>query len=148
MPEGTVTWNAFFDDHPARAASRRSIEAAAAKEKDAWLALYSADTLIEDPVGPSPFDPEGNGHRGHDRIAAFWDGTIATTEQLDFQIDASYTAGDEVANVGSITAHLPGDMKVQMFGVYVYRVNNDGLITSLRTFWDFDRAMGTVGRSE
>lgn len=81
-------------------------------------------------------------------MAAFWDGTIATTERLDFEINESYVAGDEVANVGNITAHLPGGVKVQTFGVYVYRVGPQGLIESLRTYWDFDRAMGTVRSSE
>lgn len=145
MTEGVMTWNAFFDDHPARVASRRSMEMVALRDKDAWLALYADDAIVEDPVGPSPFDPSGAGHKGKERISAFWDGTIATTERLDFQIDMSYTAGNEVANVGCITITLPGGVGLQTFGVYVYKVGEDGLIASLRTYWDFDRAMGTVG---
>jgi ketosteroid isomerase-like protein len=144
MPDGVLTWNAVFDDHPARVMSRRSIETVCMKEKDEWLALYSADALIEDPVGPSPFDPQGRGHRGHERLAAYWDGTIATTERIDFTVDASYPAGNEVANVATMRAYLPGGVHLQTFGVYVYRIGEDGLIDSLRTYWDFDRAMGTV----
>jgi steroid delta-isomerase len=41
-------------------------------------------------------------------------------------------------------AYLPNGVNLQTFGVYVYRVRRDGLIDSLRTFWDFDRAMGTM----
>ena len=124
------------------------MELVAKREKESWLALYADDALIEDPVGPSPFDPAGNGHVGHERMSAFWDGTIATTERLDFQIDLSYVTGDEVANVGTITAHLPGEFKLNTNGVYVYRIDpKTGLICSLRTFWEFERAMGTV-RSE
>jgi ketosteroid isomerase-like protein len=144
MADGTVQWNTTFDDHPARVASRKSIESVSRKAKDEWLALYSETALIEDPVGPSPFDPQGRGHRGRDRLAAFWDGTIAITERLDFVVDASYTAGNEVANVASITAYLPNGVHMETFGVYVYRVGADGLIDSLRTYWDFDRAMGSV----
>src|SRR5918996_1408386 len=140
MPEGTMTWNAVFDDHPARVASRKSMETVARRAKDEWLDLYTEDAVVEDPVGPSPFDPEGKGHRGRDRMAAFWDGTIATTERLDFEINESYVAGNEVANVGNITAHLPGGVKLQTFGVYVYRVDPDGRINSLRSYWEFDRA--------
>jgi hypothetical protein len=143
MPEGTMTWNAPFDDHPARVASRKSMETVSRRAKEEWLDLYTGDALIEDPVGPSPFDPEGKGHRGRERMAAFWDGTIATTERLDFEINESYVAGNEVANVGNITAHLPGGVRMQTFGVYVYRVGSDGLIQSLRSYWEFDRAMGT-----
>jgi steroid Delta-isomerase len=148
MTEGTVRWTTVFDDHPARVASRRSMETVARRAKEAWLDLYSADALIEDPVGPSPFDPAGAGHRGRERMAAFWDGTIATTERLDFEITASYVAGNEVANVGTITATLPGDVQMQTFGVFVYRIGPDGLICSLRTFWEFDRAMGTMTSGE
>ncbi len=139
-----MTWNAPFDDHPARVASRKSMETVSRRAKEEWLDLYAEDALIEDPVGASPFDPEGKGHRGRERMAAFWDGTIATTERLDFEINESYVAGNEVANVGNITAHLPGGVKMQTFGVYVYRVSPDGLIESLRSYWEFDRAMGTV----
>ena len=144
MGEGIVRWSAQFDDHPARVASRRSMELVAARDKDGWIALYSEDALIEDPVGPSPFDPQGAGHRGREHMAVFWDGTIATTERLDFEIVSSYAAGDEVANVGNITAHLPGGVQLETNGVYVYRVNASGSITSLRAFWEFERAMGTV----
>jgi hypothetical protein len=144
MGAGTVTWTAPFDDHPARMASRRSMELVAAREKEAWIALYTEDALIQDPVGPSPFDPQGAGHRGRAHMAMFWDGTIATTERLDFEIVASYAAGDEVANVGNITAHLPGGVEMTTHGVYVYRVNPAGLITSLRAFWEFERAMGSI----
>ena len=144
MTDGVVTWTAHFDDHPARVASRRSMEMVARRAKEQWLDLYVDDALIEDPVGPSPFDPQGDGHRGRERMSAFWDGTIAATERLDFEITASYAGGDEVANVGSITAHLPGGVQLRTSGVYVYRVVQDGRIASLRAHWEFDRAMGSV----
>lgn len=144
MIEGSMQWNAPFDEHTARVASRRSMEAAARKDKAGWLELYAPDALIEDPVGPSPIDPEGRGHRGHDRLGAFWDGTVATTERLDFEITDSFVSGDEVANVGTIVAHLPGGTRMRTEGIYVYRVDANGKIVSLRTYWEFDRAMGTM----
>lgn len=140
----SVTWDATSDPHPARDAARRSMEAVAAKDKDTWVALFADDGVVEDPVGPSPFDTEGRGHRGHEAIAAFWDATIATTERIDFAIEASYAAGDEVANVGAITTHLPGGARMRVDGVFAYRVGPDGRIRSLRAFWEFDRAMATL----
>ena len=124
------------------------MELVAARDKEAWLALYAEDTLIEDPVGPSPFDPQGAGHRGRDRMSAFWDATIATTERLDFEIAQSYANGRCVANVGVITATLPGGQQMHTDGVYVYTVAPDGLITSLRAYWEFERAMGTFSAGE
>jgi steroid delta-isomerase len=124
--------------HPARAAAARSMDAVARGAKDEWLALFAADAVVEDPVGPSFFDPEGAGHRGTTAISAFWDKAIALAERLEFDISESFAAGDEVANVGTITAFLPGGARVDTRGVFVYRVNSSGLIRSLRAFWEIN----------
>jgi steroid Delta-isomerase len=130
--------------HPARAAARRSMEAVSRGAKAEWLALFAEDAVVEDPVGQSAFDPTGAGHRGHEAISAFWDKAIALAERLEFNIVDSFAAGNEVANVGTITAYLPGNARVDTEGVFVYRVNESGLIVSLRAFWETDRAMATM----
>lgn len=66
-----VHWLATEDAHPARDAARRSMRAVAERKKADWLALFSADAVIEDPVGPSALDPVGAGHRGAEEIGAF-----------------------------------------------------------------------------
>ena len=45
------------EEHPARVAARASQAAASGKRKDEWLALFTEDACVEDPVGPSGFDP-------------------------------------------------------------------------------------------
>jgi steroid Delta-isomerase len=125
--------------HPARVAAARSMDAVARGAKDEWLALFAADAVVEDPVGPSFFDPEGAGHRGTAAISAFWDKSIALADRLEFDISESFAAGDEVANVGTITAHLPGGTRVDTRGVFVYRVDSSGLIRSLRAFWEMNQ---------
>jgi ketosteroid isomerase-like protein len=112
--------------------------------RDEWIALFAQDAVIEDPIGPSPLDPTGEGHHGHAGIAAFWDKTISTVERFEFAIEDSFAAGDEVANVGTITAFLPGGTRIDTEGVFTYRVGADGLIKSMRAFWEVDRAMGTL----
>lgn len=124
------------------------MEAAARRDRNGWLALYAPDAHLQDPVGPSPIDPDGAGFRGHERLSAFWDGTIATTERLDFEIRQSFVAGDEVANVGTVIAQLPGGVCMRTDGIYVYRVGPDGKIVSLRTYWEFDRAMATLAQDD
>lgn len=138
------TWNGPDPAHPARVASRRSMDAAGRGAKDEWVALFAEDGVVEDPVGVSMFDPSGDGHHGREAIAAFWDRTIARAERLEFDIRDSFAAGDEVANVGTITAFLPGGARVDTEGVFVYRVDADGLILSMRAFWETDRAMATL----
>ncbi|TCO64801.1 nuclear transport factor 2 family protein [Actinocrispum wychmicini] len=139
-----VTWAATETEHPARSASRRSMDAVCRGAKDEWLALFAPDAVVEDPIGTSYLDPTGAGHRGPVAIAAFWDRTIAVVERFEFAIDDSFAAGDEVANIGTITAFLPGGMRVDTDGVFTYRVGPDGLIRALRAFWEVDRAMATL----
>lgn len=140
----TITWTAPEATHPARTASRRSMDAVSRGAKDEWIALFAEDAVVEDPVGISMFDPTGKGHHGHAGIGAFWDMTIANVERFEFSIKDSFAAGDEVANVGTISAILPGGARVDTEGVFVYRVNDDGLILSMRAFWETERAMATL----
>ena len=72
---------------PVHLAGKRSREAAIAHDKDAWLANFADDAIVEDPIGPSHFDPEGKGHRGKEAIAKFYDMAIAPSE-LDVQLRA------------------------------------------------------------
>lgn len=123
------------EEHPARAASRRSMDAVHRKDREAWLDNFAADAIVEDPVGPSGFDPEGRGHRGRDAIAAFWDRWIEPNRVL-FAVRESYAAGSEVANVGSITTVLPSGAAMVVQGVFTYRVDASGRVVALRAFWE------------
>ena len=80
--------------------ARASIAAIEAGDRNSWLALFADDAIVEDPIGPSMFDPEGTGHRGAVAIAAFYDNVIAANESIRFDIRQSFLCGDEVANVG------------------------------------------------
>jgi ketosteroid isomerase-like protein len=108
-----------------------------AGDRDGWLALFADDALVEDPIGPSPLNPEGAGRRGRDAIAAFWDEVVAMG-RIRFEIRESYACGDECANVGRITTTLPDGSRSIVEGVYTYRVDGDGRIAALRAFWEFD----------
>lgn len=124
--------------HPARRAALASVTAIEAGDREGWLALFADDAVVADPVGPSPFDPEGNGHRGRDAIAAFYD-TVIAQAQVRFSLRASYVAGDECANEGTITSTFPDGSAGIVDGVYLYRVDADGRLVSVRAFWEFDR---------
>ncbi|MFP5253001.1 MAG: nuclear transport factor 2 family protein [Actinomycetes bacterium] len=141
-----VTWNAPDEDHPARRASQRSAATVARGAKEDWLALFASDAVVQDPVGPSMFDPEGKGHHGHEGIGAFWDLAIAGVERFHFTIEDSFANGDSCANVGTITSVLADGTRVDTEGVFVYRVDEQGRITSIRAHWEVDRAMATIRR--
>jgi steroid Delta-isomerase len=138
-----ITWNAPDGEHPARAASQRSYAAVAAGDLDRWLEVYAEDAVIEDPVGPSMFDPEGRGHYGHDGIRAFWEQAIAPIESFRFVIHDSHANGSTCANVGTITTTFPDGGVVDTDLVMVYRVDERGQISSMRAYWEPERAMAT-----
>ncbi|QNG17511.1 nuclear transport factor 2 family protein [Rhodococcus triatomae] len=133
-------------DHPARVAGAASRAAASARDKAAWLALFAENACVEDPVGPSVFDPDGKGHHGLDAISRFYDMTIANTESLEFLVTDSLVCGNENVNIGTIRSTVAGST-IDAEGVFVYRVDEDGKIVSLRAFWEFERAMKTVRKA-
>jgi len=65
------------DTLTARELGIRSRAAVHARDRDGWLDLFADDALVQDPIGPSPSDPEGKGHYGKEAIAAFYDNVIA-----------------------------------------------------------------------
>ena len=123
--------------HPARRAAIASVEAIEAGDRTAWLSLFTSDALVADPVGSSPLDPAGNGHRGLEAIAAFYD-TVVASAQVRFSIRESYAAGSECANVGTITSTFADGSAAVVDGVYVYRVDHEGRLVSIRAYWEFD----------
>jgi steroid Delta-isomerase len=130
-------------EHPAHAAGRRSREAVRAKDKAAWLEVFADDAIVEDPIGPSAFDPEGKGHRGRDAISAFWDMAIANTDNIEFNFRDTYHCGNEEANVGNIVITMGGH-QITAEGVFTYKVNDAGKIVALRAYWEMDRAVATA----
>ncbi len=123
--------------HPARDMAIRSMTCVEQKDREGWLAMWDEQGVIQDPVGVSPLDPAGEGHRGIALITAFYDNVIAKSD-LRFQIRQTFACGDECANVGTITARLDGGIVSRTELVMVYRVNGAGKLASLRAFWEFE----------
>ncbi|MDH6679654.1 steroid delta-isomerase [Rhodococcus sp. LBL1] len=130
-------------EHPAHIAAKASQSAASGKRKEEWLDLFAEDGWVEDPVGPSGFDPEGKGHHGREAISKFYDMTIANTDSLEFIVNDSLVCGDENVNIGKIRTVMAGN-QIDAEGVFIYRVNAKGKLQSLRAFWEVERAMKTL----
>ena len=129
--------------HPARDAAIRSIKAIETKDREGWLKLWHEDGVVEDPVGVSPLDLDGRGHRGIEAITTFYDNVIDSGD-VRFHIRESFACGQECANVGTITTRS-GDGSVSRCElVMVYRVDDQGALVSLRAFWEFDELVGAL----
>jgi ketosteroid isomerase-like protein len=139
-----IVWEAPDGDNPARRASQRSYAAVAAKAKEQWLALFAEDAVLEDPVGPSFFDPKGLGHRGKEAIAAFWDLAIAPVAEFKFTIRDSFANGNACANIGTFSTVMEDGTMADTELIAVYRLDDDGLIRSMSAHWELDRTMATL----
>ena len=124
--------------HPAVLASRNSAQHAMAGDKQAWLSLFAEDALLQDPVGPSPLDPEGKGHQGKAAIERFWDNVIAKAN-LTFEAPQRIACANTCAAVLRITNDLGGGKKTVVDMIGIYEVNEDGKLSSLRVYWDWDQ---------
>jgi steroid delta-isomerase len=115
-----------------------SLEATKAGDRDGWLALFEDDATVEDPVGPSGFDPEGLGHIGIKGIAEFHDTVIKNVEKFDYAIERHYTGGEEVAMAVNFQI-LSGGQLMDMDLINIYKRSPNGKLASLRSFWDGSR---------
>ena len=140
-----ITWNAPDDDHPARIASMRSYSAVAKGDLAEWLTVYAEDAVLEDPVGPSMFDEHGQGHHGHSGISAFWEQAIAPIATFEFEITDSFAnpGSNTCANIGRIRTSFADGSHTTTDLIMVYVVDDDGLVASMKAYWEPDRTMAS-----
>ena len=110
---------------------------AVAKDKQNWLDLFAEDAIVQDPIGKSPLDPVGEGHKGKEAIENFYD-TVIANGNIEFNILESIPCADECANFAQIV-NVVGDVKIETKMIVIYRVNSDDKIVSLRAFWDYQK---------
>lgn len=139
-----IEWQATSRDHPAQEMAQRSMDAVGRGAKAEWLELYADDAVIEDPVGPSMFDPEGRGHHGRTGLDAFWDLTIAPVSRFRFVVHDSFANGSSCANVATFTTTLADGSEADTEIVTVYQLAADGKVASMRAYWEFERTVASV----
>ena len=132
----------------AHAASLLSMQHVMGKDKAKWLELFAENACIEDPVGVSPLDASGQGHRGRAAVEAFWDSNISPNEFV-FNIVKSIApeGGCEVANVGQIVTRVASFKSTTVTnGIFIYKVDAAGKIVSLRAFYHFQEMLKSTTR--
>jgi steroid delta-isomerase len=113
-----------------------SLSAVKAGDRQGWLDLYEEDAIVEDPVGPSHFDPEGKGHRGKAAIARFWDVFSANQGGFDFELHKTALCADELAAYATLHITLKDGQKFSVDVLNVYKRSPNGKLASLRSFWE------------
>lgn len=99
----------------------------------------SDDIVIEDPIGKSFTNPDGNGVRGKEAASAFYDSNIAINN-LTVTCEETFPSSspNEVAHILVLRSRFEGGMTSAVRGVFCYRVDDDGLITNLRGYWNLE----------
>ncbi|CAJ1505061.1 ketosteroid isomerase family protein [[Mycobacterium] burgundiense] len=128
------------DISPALAASQASWRAVHTGDREAWLALMADDVLIEDPIGQAPTNADGTGVRGKENVYTFYDNTIgkATTRRITCEETFPSSSPQEIAHILNLHFEFEGGFTSDVRGIFTYRVNDAGLLTNLRGYWNMD----------
>lgn len=126
------------DTHPAVLASQNSAKFAMARDKASWLGLFADDAFLADPVGPSPFDPKGEGYVGKANIERFWDKAIGRSN-LTIEASQRIPCANACAAVLRVTNDIGGGKQTVVDMIGIYEVNAEGKLCSLKVYWSWDR---------
>lgn len=115
------------------AAVERSPAAAGAHDRAGWVALFTRDALVQDPVGSRP-------HAGHAEIERFYD-TFIGPRHITFHRDIDIVCGVtvlrdlvlEVAMGSAVTMHIPAILRYDL-----QPADGPGelLISRLQAYWE------------
>ena len=124
---------------PAMAASLASWRCVQNHDREGWLGLMADDVVIEDPIGKAITNPDGNGIRGKDAAAGFYDSNIAVNN-LTVTCEETFPSSspNEVAHILVLRSRFDGGFTSTVRGVFCYRVNDKGLLTNLRGYWNME----------
>lgn len=126
-------------DSPALTASQSSWRCVQTHDREGWLALMADDVVVEDPIGKSVTNPDGTGIKGKENVAAFYDTNIAANN-LTITCEETFPSSspNEIAHILVLDSKFEGGFTSSVRGVFTYRVNDEGLITNLRGYWNLE----------
>ncbi|KQH75451.1 steroid delta-isomerase [Mycobacterium gordonae] len=124
---------------PALTASQSSWRCVQAHDREGWLALMADDVVVEDPIGKSVTNPDGTGVKGKEGVATFYDTNIAAN-QLTITCEETFPSSspNEIAHILVLHSKFEGGFSSEVRGVFTYRVNAEGLINSMRGYWNLE----------
>jgi steroid delta-isomerase len=132
---------------PALAASHNSWRCVHAHDKEGWLGLMADDVVVEDPIGKSFTNPDGSGLEGKEAVAAFYDANIGPNDlRITCEETFPSSSPNEVAHILVLRSKFENGMISTVRGVFTYKVDDAGLLTNLRGYWNMD--MMQFGQAE
>jgi len=124
---------------PALTASQSSWRCVNARDREGWLALMADDVVVEDPIGKSVTNRDGTGVKGKDGVGAFYDTNIEPNHvRVTCEETFPSSSPDEIAHILVLQSKFEGGITSKVRGVFTYKVNDAGLITNMRGYWNLD----------
>ena len=126
----------------ALAAVERSPAAFTVHDRDAWVAAFTFDGLVEDPVGSQP-------HRGTTAIARFYD-TFIGPRNIVFHRDVDIVVGSTVIRDLDLEVQMAAGLTLRIPAYLRYHLEEDGgelKIAELSAFWELPTTVGQFLRS-
>jgi steroid delta-isomerase len=121
------------DVSPARLAVERHCEYWNARDQLKWSALFADDVVFEDPVGAPP-------KNGREAVRASWERSLTPGREWRLVPARIVAGGSEAAVVMRNEGNLEG-RSVLVESLEVWRVREDGLVVSVRAFFEPDPAV-------
>ncbi|MEY2404222.1 MAG: steroid Delta-isomerase [Acidimicrobiaceae bacterium] len=101
-------------------------------DRDAWVALFTDDATVEDPIG-TPV------HHGKEAIGAFFESAHSLADSIELRsLDITAIVGNEAAFAMEIRPVIGGTTFV-LVAIDVMTFADDGRITSQRAFWQQEK---------
>ncbi|WP_326546660.1 ketosteroid isomerase family protein [Mycolicibacterium sp. ND9-15] len=126
----------------ALAAVERSPAAVTVHDRDAWVAAFTFDGLVEDPVGSQP-------HRGTTAITRFYD-TFIGPRKIVFHRDVDIVVGSTVIRDLDLEVQMAAGLTMRIPAYLRYHLENDGgepKIAELSAYWELPAMVGQFLRS-
>jgi SnoaL-like domain len=118
-------------------AAQRSPAAAGARDKKAWVGLFTADGRVEDPVGATP-------HVGQSAIGQFYD-TFIGPRDIRYHPNLDVVVGPTVVRDGELEVTMASRLTMRV-PVYIrYDMQDEGgdlKIAALSAFWELPAMVG------
>ncbi len=124
------------EENAAIVASRNSWRCVQGHDKEGWLALMADDVCMEDPIGVAPTNPDGKGVRGKSAVSGFYDTYVGPSNIVIDVHESCASEANECAHVLTLTTTLANGVVTKVRGIFSYRVDDEGLITNLRGYWN------------
>jgi steroid delta-isomerase len=100
-----------------------------AMDTDAWIATFAPDAVSYDPVGAPPAV-------GHDALRQFLTAILAAFDKVGLTEDHVFIAGNGAAVKWTGRGKGKNGRDVRFEGIDIFELNDDGLIQTVRAYWN------------